>query len=76
MVSTMEDGFKLRDSKIAIIGLGLMGGSLALALKGKCAAIYGIDSHPATIELALAKGMVDQADTDPAKLLLKRTSSS
>ena len=65
----MEDGFKLRDSKIAIIGLGLMGGSLALALKGKCAAIYGIDSHPATIELALAKGMVDQADTDPAKLL-------
>jgi len=69
MVSNMEDGFKLRDSKIAIIGLGLMGGSLALALKGKCAAIYGIDSHPATIELALAKGMVDQADTDPAKLL-------
>ena len=65
----MEDGFKLRDSKIAIIGLGLMGGSLALALKGKCAAIYGIDSHPATIELALAKGIVDQADTDPAKLL-------
>jgi len=65
----MEDGFRLQDSKIAIIGLGLMGGSLALALKGKCAAIYGIDSHPATIELALAKGIVDQADTDPAKLL-------
>jgi len=65
----MEDGFKLRDSKIAIIGLGLMGGSLALALKGKCAAIYGIDSHPATIELALAKGIVDQADTNPVELL-------
>ncbi len=65
----MEDGFRLQDSRIAIIGLGLMGGSLALALKGKCAALYGIDSHRATLELALDKKIVDQADTDPAKLL-------
>ena len=46
-----------------------MGGSLALALKGKCAALYGIDSQPATLELARAKQIVDQADSDPAKLL-------
>ncbi len=46
-----------------------MGGSLALALRGKCAAIYGIDSHPATLEYALDKKIVDQADSDPAKLL-------
>lgn len=65
----MEEGFKLADSNIAIVGLGLMGGSLALALKGKCAALYGIDSDQATIELALANGIVDQADRDPAKLL-------
>ena len=65
----MEDGFRLQDSKIAIIGLGLMGGSLALALKGKCATLYGIDSDHATLEFALAKQVVDQADTDPAKLL-------
>lgn len=65
----MEDGFRLQDSKIAIIGLGLMGGSLALALKGKCTALYGIDSNPATLKLALDKQIVDQADTDPAKLL-------
>ena len=64
----MEDGFKLEDSKIAIIGLGLMGGSLALALKGKCAGLYGIDADRSTVELALAKGIVDQADTDPARL--------
>ena len=64
----MEDGFKLADSRIAIIGLGLMGGSLALALKGKCAASYGIDSDPATVELALTKGIVDEADVDPAHL--------
>lgn len=65
----MEDGFRLQDSKIAIIGLGLMGGSLALALKGKCAALYGIDKDPATLELALAKKIVDSADSDPAKFL-------
>jgi prephenate dehydrogenase len=69
MVTSMEDGFRLQDSKITIIGLGLMGGSLALALKGKCAARFGIDSDRATINLALDKGIVDQADTDPARLL-------
>ncbi|HSL46750.1 MAG TPA: prephenate dehydrogenase/arogenate dehydrogenase family protein [Anaerolineales bacterium] len=65
----MEDGFRLRDSKIAIVGLGLMGGSLALALQGKCAALYGIDSDHATRQLALDKQIVDEADSNPAKLL-------
>ena len=65
----MEDGFRLQNAKVAIVGLGLMGGSLALALKGKCAALYGIDSQRATLELALAKKIVDEAASDPAKLL-------
>ena len=65
----MEDGFRVQDSRIAIVGLGLMGGSLALALKGRCAALYGVDSDQATVELALAKKVVDQADRDPATLL-------
>ena len=46
-----------------------MGGSLALGLRGKCAAIYGIDSHQATLDLALSQHIVDYADCDPAKLL-------
>jgi prephenate dehydrogenase len=61
--------FNLSESKIAIIGLGLMGGSLALGLRGKCAAICGIDPHQATLELALSQHIVDYADRDPAKLL-------
>ena len=65
----MEDGFRLQDSKIAIIGLGLMGGSLALALKGKCAALSGIDSDPETLQVALDKNIVDSADAEPATLL-------
>ena len=68
----MDDGFfTLKDAKVAIVGLGLMGGSLALALKGKCAAIYGIARDPATRELALRQNIVDEADGDPAKLLPK-----
>jgi prephenate dehydrogenase len=64
-----DSNFTLATSKIAIIGLGLMGGSLALGLRGKCAAIYGIDSHPATLELALSQQIVDYADSDSATLL-------
>jgi prephenate dehydrogenase len=45
-----------------------MGGSLALGLRGKCAAIYGIDPDPAALELALSQQIVDYADSDPAKL--------
>lgn len=46
-----------------------MGGSLALGLRGKCAALYGVDPHPATLELALSQHIVDYADSDPATLL-------
>jgi prephenate dehydrogenase len=66
-----EPDFTLAQSRIAILGLGLMGGSLALGLRGKCAALYGIDLHPATLELALSQHIVDEVDSDPASLLPK-----
>jgi prephenate dehydrogenase len=46
-----------------------MGGSLALALKKHCRAIYGVDSNQATLDLALSQNIVDRAASDPAKLL-------
>ena len=46
-----------------------MGGSLALGLRGKCAALYGIDPHLPALELALSQHIVDYADSDSAKLL-------
>jgi prephenate dehydrogenase len=64
-----EPDFNLATSKIAIVGLGLMGGSLALGLRGKCAALYGIGPRRATLKLALSQQIVDYADTDPAKIL-------
>ena len=46
-----------------------MGGSLALALKGKCAALFGIDPNHSMLEMARRQNIVDRADSDPAKLL-------
>jgi len=63
------DDFILSRSRIAIIGLGLMGGSLALALKGKCDAIFGIDSDQPTLEMARREHIVDRVDNDPARIL-------
>ncbi|MBI4787955.1 MAG: prephenate dehydrogenase [Chloroflexi bacterium] len=60
----MDDpAFALRDATIAIVGIGLMGGSLALALRAQnaCRAILGITRSPATRDQALARGAVDEA---------------
>jgi prephenate dehydrogenase len=55
--------------RLAILGLGLMGGSLAMALQGKCAALLGIDPDPHTVELAQQQHIVDLAAVEPAGLL-------
>jgi len=57
----MDDGSKtsLADCRVGIIGLGLMGGSIALALHGKCLSISGYDIDPGTIERALDRGVID-----------------
>ena len=58
----MEDGFSLKHSIVGIFGLGLMGGSLAMRLKGQCARLIGFDSHLPTLELALSKKVIDHAE--------------
>ena len=42
---------------VCIIGLGLMGGSLAQALAGRVGQLIGVDSHAATRQLALQSGL-------------------
>jgi len=60
---------------ILIWGLGLMGGSLAMALHGKCTGLVGVDRDPAVIRHAQQLGIVDVAYTveeliaEPEKLL-------
>ena len=65
----LEDSFSLPDATVAVVGLGLMGGSLALALRSHCRRILGIDANEATLEIALSQKIVDHAEADPASLL-------
>lgn len=64
-----ESDFPLSHTRVAIIGLGLMGGSLALALRRHCAALYGLDTDPATLTLAQNWGLADALSDQPADLL-------
>ncbi len=54
----------LSQSVVTVVGLGLMGGSLAGALRGHCAQVIGVDSSPETLEAALRRGFVDRGVLD------------
>jgi prephenate dehydrogenase len=56
----MKSGFKTRlaECHVGIIGLGLMGGSLARALKDACRSISGYDLDPNTIAQALDRRII------------------
>lgn len=53
--------------RLAVLGLGLIGGSVARALRsvGAVTSISGYDPDPAQRELALERSIVDSAPTDP-----------
>jgi prephenate dehydrogenase len=61
--------FSLADTRIAIVGLGLMGGSLAMALRGHCRTCCAYDPDPETIASALNRQIVDHASDDPVEIL-------
>ena len=54
--------------KLAVIGVGLIGGSFALALKqAKVAShVVGVGRNPANLQLALERGAIDSIAADPA----------
>lgn len=54
----------LSPARIAILGLGLMGGSLALALKGHCKAVLAADPDPETVTFARQLKVVDQVSSN------------
>jgi prephenate dehydrogenase len=55
-------------NRLTIIGVGLIGGSLARALKaaGACGEVVGYGRNPASLQKALALGVIDRAETDIA----------
>jgi prephenate dehydrogenase len=58
---------RLTQTHVAVVGLGLMGGSLAGALRGRWRAVVGVARRPETIETALACGLIDRGTTDPSE---------
>ncbi len=59
-------------TKIAIVGLGVVGGSLAKGLKESPIAdeeILAIDINPKTIETALNQGVIDRGETENKTIL-------
>ncbi len=58
----MANGFRARN--LAIVGLGLMGGSLALAMRDHADCISGVDHDERVRRYALERGMVDCASAN------------
>lgn len=54
--------------RVAVIGVGLIGGSFSLALKEKklCGHVVGAGRSAANLRLALERGAIDSIATDPA----------
>lgn len=53
---------------MGIVGLGLIGGSLALDLRARGARVHGLVHRQATAERAMERGLVDRIATDPQLL--------
>lgn len=69
----------LQHLRVGIVGLGLMGGSLALALRGRVAGLLAVERQSDIRQLALREGIVDiaieslAADSPPLDLLVLAT---
>jgi prephenate dehydrogenase len=59
----------LADASVCIWGLGLMGGSLAMALKGKTKTLYAVDPDLQVCKQALALQIIDRVSNDASELL-------
>lgn len=55
-------GFKT--NHLAVVGLGLMGAGIAMALRERCKTITGMDLNPATRQYALDNNIVDHVTDD------------
>ena len=54
----------LANIRVGIVGLGLMGGSLAMALRGRVGYLLGIERDVVTRQTALRQGVVDEAQEE------------
>lgn len=69
-VSLSDPDFSIHVRKILIIGLGLMGGSIAEALSRKGCNVAVIDPNEASINTALENGWITEGKTSPDERFL------
>jgi prephenate dehydrogenase len=55
---------RLENATVAIVGLGLMGGSLGLALRGSCRKLVGVARRPEVAQVAMSGGVADAASCE------------
>jgi len=62
----MRDEFEMKWKKITIVGLGLIGSSLAWALKktGQVGEVFGVDINEETVEYAARRGIIDSGSKE------------
>jgi prephenate dehydrogenase len=65
----MGKASSLSSSRVSILGLGLMGGSLALALRGKCTAVYGYDPDEQVLAVAKQMNLADGLTHEPDQFI-------
>ncbi|MEN6565736.1 MAG: prephenate dehydrogenase/arogenate dehydrogenase family protein [Veillonellales bacterium] len=64
----------MKHLNITIIGLGLIGGSLGLAIRersGKSITVIGCDRNPDTLRIAVERGAVDMVFPEPAEAVAR-----
>ena len=68
-MSQGESASGARFGRVAVIGVGLIGGSFALALKAAkaCAQVVGVGRNRANLDAAVARGVIDVAVGDVAQ---------
>ncbi|MGC9334908.1 MAG: prephenate dehydrogenase [Anaerolineae bacterium] len=62
----MSTKYRLDGCRVTVVGLGLMGGSLAAALRGRCRCVVGVARREETVEAARTQRLVDEATGDLA----------
>ena len=62
----------INKSRILIVGLGLMGGSYARALKRIGYHVDAIDANEASVKYALENGIIDEGSTEPDEGLISK----
>jgi prephenate dehydrogenase len=65
----MSELTSLAGTRVAILGLGLMGGSLALALRPHCRSLSVADPDPETRSLAHQKNIADRISAEAVEVL-------